>query len=537
MPTKQIYTNVNIITMNPDAPRAEAIGVAGDTICVMGSNAKVANWANGEAEVIDLDGKTMVPGLIDSHSHITSGSLLAAQADCGSVVCRNLEDVQGRIEELARKTEPGQWVQGFGFDDTGIEEMHHLTRDDLDAVSTEHPIFISHISWHLSYLNSRALELCGITNMTPDPDGGHIDKDERGEPTGLLLENADVNARQHLPIPSREQMKEQFVKKIADYNSFGLTSTHDGALGRSESGAKFIGLCNELEQAGKLNIRVYGNVVAEAYPKYAGLGVGRGFGSRYFKIGGVKFFQDGSIQGLTGALLDDYHNKPGWRSELIYPQEQLNEMFCHHQKNGHQIVVHGNGDAAIESILQAFELAQKKYPREDTRHMLIHCQMANPDRHHIERIVALGVIPSYFINHIYYWGDRHKKLFVGPERAARMNPLGSSLQKGMLFSVHSDYPVTPVDPIFSMHTAVNRQTRSGEVLGPEERISPLEALKTFTTHAAICSFEEDVKGSLEVGKLADMTILSDDILGVNPMTMKDIQVLRTIVGGKTVYER
>ena len=458
MPTQQIYINANIVTMNPDAPMAEAIGVAGDTLAVVGGEAEARSWANGNAEVIDLNGATMVPGLIDSHSHITAGSMWAAHANCSSVVCKTLEDVQEQIEALAVETEAGNWVQGFGYDDTGIEEMRHLTREDLDAVSTEHPIFISHVSGHLAYLNSRALEIAEITGATPNPSGGEIHKDDGGEPTGLLLENAAFDARQLLPIPSRERMKELFVQKIADYNSFGLTSTHDGAIGLGGGGA-FVGISNELEQAGEMNIRIYGDVLMQVYPEFDKLGVGKGFGSRYFKLGGVKYFQDGSIQGLTGALLDDYYQKPGWRSELIYPQEQLNEMFCQHQAAGDHIIVHGNGDAAIESILQAFELAQKKHPRQDTRHMLIHCQMANPAYNHIERIIDLGVIPSYFINHVYYWGDRHKKMFIGPERAARINPLGSSLRKGMLFSIHSDYPVTPIDPIFSMHTAVNRHTR------------------------------------------------------------------------------
>ncbi|MEM7126963.1 MAG: amidohydrolase [Chloroflexota bacterium] len=534
MPKQRIFTNAHFITMNPDAPTAAAVGTAGDTICSIGSTEEVHQWASPSAEIVDLGGATVVPGLIDSHSHITAGSLWSAHADCSSVACKTVEDVLSQIEELAKTSEEGEWVRGFGYDDTGIEEMRHLTTADLDAVTTEHPIFISHISGHLVYVNSAGLKKMGIDGTTPDPDGGHIDKDDRGDPTGLLLENAAFDAREHLPSPSREEIKDLFVQKVADYNSFGLTSTHDGAIGLS-NGADYISICNELDWAGELNIRIYGDVMVQAYPAYEQLGIGKGFGSRYFQLGGIKWFQDGSIQGLTGALIEDYHNKPGWRSELIYPQEQLNDMFCDYQSRGHHIIVHGNGDAAIESILQAFEMAQSKHPRQDNRHMLIHCQMAHPN--HIERITDLGVIPSYFINHIYYWGDRHKSMFIGPERAARMNPLGSSLKAGMTFSIHSDFPVTPIDPLFSIHTAVNRETRSGDILGPDERISPEEALKTFTTYAALCSFEEELKGSLEVGKLADLTVLSENILSVEPVRIKDIDVLGTVVGGKTVYRK
>ncbi len=251
-------------------------------------------------------------------------------------------------------------------------------------------------------------------------------------------------------------------------------------------------------------------------------------------VGGVKYFQDGSIQGFTGWLLDDYHTRPGHRSQSIHTQEFLNERFIHHRKNGDHIVVHCNGDTAIESVMQALEAAQAAHPREDTRHMLIHCQMAHD--HHIDRMKALGVIPSYFINHVYYWGDRHKNIFMEPERAAHIDPLGSSLRKGLKCVMHSDFPVTPIGPWFTMHTAVNRLTRSGEVLGPDERITPYETLKVFTIDTAWCSFEEGIKGSLRVGKLADFAICSDNMLICDPLEIKNIKVLRTVIGGRTVYE-
>lgn len=406
------------------------------------------------------------------------------------------------------------------------------------AVSERHPIFVSHISGHLAYLNSKALELVGIGKNTPDPVGGEIVRDEQGEATGLLLETAGFLAREKLPKPTREEFKQYLVEMIADYNKHGLTSTHDGAIGFT-GGETFFGVCNELIKAGEMNIRIYGAVLADHYDAYSDLGVAKGFGNKFVRVGGIKFFQDGSIQGLTGALLEDYHNKPGHRgggrlNGLIYPQEEFNELILKYHKNGDHIVIHGNGDAAIESILQAIERAQKEHPREDPRHILIHAQMSHNE--HIQKMNNLGVIPSYFINHVYYWGDRHRDIFLGEERASRIEPLQTSLDMGLKFSVHSDFPVTPIDPIFSIHTCVNRQTRSGKVLGEAECISPLEALKTFTTYAALCSFEEDIKGSLEVGKLADMTVLSEDILEVDPRTIKDVRVLQTVVGGKTVYE-
>ena len=537
MPRKRMFINGNFITLENDTARAEALGSAGDTIAIVGSNEDVKSWGK-EAEVIDLKGATVIPGLIDSHSHITAGAIWSRHANVSTVTCDNLSDVLLTLTQKVEDTAPGDWVQGFGYDDTGMPEMRHLNKRDLDAVSEQHPIFVSHISGHLAYLNTKALELVGIDKSTPDPVGGEIVRDEHGEATGLLLETAGFLAREKLPKPTRDEFKQHLTDMIADYNKHGLTSTHDGAIGFT-GGDTFFGVCNELIQAGEMNIRIYGAVLAGHYEKYDELGVGKQFGNEYVRVGGIKFFQDGSIQGLTGALLDDYANKPGHRGGgplhgLIYPQEEFNALILKHHKNGDHIVVHGNGDAAIESILRAIELAQKEHPRDDPRHMLIHAQMSHDK--HIQQMINLGVIPSYFINHVYYWGDRHRDIFLGEKRASRMEPLQTSLNMGLKFSVHSDFPVTPIDPLFSIHTCVNRHTRSGKVLGEAECISPLEALKTFTTYAALCSFEEDIKGTLEVGKLADMTVLSEDILDVEKTSIKDIKVLRTVVGGKTVFE-
>jgi predicted amidohydrolase YtcJ len=198
------------------------------------------------------------------------------------------------------------------------------------------------------------------------------------------------------------------------------------------------------------------------------------------------------------------------------------------------MAVHANGDRAIASALQAFERAERLHPRKDSRHLLIHCQLATRDQ--IRRMRELGVIPSYFVNHVYYWGDRHVSLFLGPERAARIDPLGTSVEEGLIFTLHSDLPVTPVDPLFSMDCAVNRRTREGRVLGPEERISAREALKAYTVHGAYSTFEEHCKGSIQLGKLADFAVLSENPLRAPPERIKEIKVLRTVLGGRTVYE-
>lgn len=529
----QIFLNGNVVTMDPKAPEATAFGIMGDRIWAVGSNEEILKWAKNKTKVVDLGSKTVIPGFIESHNHLSTYAMTLLQADCRTPPNRSIEEVKAKIREMADGAEPGHWVRGWGYDDTLITEKRHLTWADLDEVAPQNPVFISHISGHLSYVNSMALEIAGIGPETPQPSGGEIHKDDKGMPTGLFLETSarDLIAK-HIPPFSISQLKDVFQKAISHYHQAGITSIHDAAIGM-RSGAGPIRAYRELEAEGKLRLRVYMTIIEELYRGILELGLGTGFGSEYLKLGCVKLFQDGSIQGLTGALMEPYYNRTDFRGELILPQETLDELVDKYHSEGIQIAIHSNGDRAIESVIQAFEKAQQRHPGRDHRHMIIHCQLATQD--HIKRMKQLGVVPSYFVNHVYYWGDRHAAMFLGPERAWRIDPLARSLKEGLAFTLHSDLPVTPVDPLFSIYCAVNRITRQGEVLGPEERISPLAALKAYTTYAAYCSFEEDRKGSIEAGKLADFAILSDNPLTVSPEAIKDIQVDATVVGGQVVF--
>jgi hypothetical protein len=263
-----------------------------------------------------------------------------------------------------------------------------------------------------------------------------------------------------------------------------------------------------------------------------------GFGNDRLKIGPAKIIVDGSIQGYTGWLSKPYYvpfkQDSSYRGYPVTAPETLNHLVLEAHKAGCQIAAHGNGDAAIDSILNAYQLAQGKYPRSDTRHRIEHCQMAREDQ--LDRMAELGVSPSFFVSHTFYWGDRHKNIFLGPDRAKRISPLKSALKRGLKFSLHSDCPVTPVSPLFCVFAAVNRLTRSGEVLGPEFRLTAEEALCAATIDAAWQTFDEKVKGSIEVGKLADFTILAENPLAVSPERIKDIKVAEVIIGGQSVYK-
>ncbi len=517
--------------MAPGQPNADTFLVCGDRFVAVGTLDEVRRHSPPDVDEVDLKGKTVLPGFVETHNHLCYYAMSLLNVDCSATTNHSIKDIQDKIRERAQNLKPGEWLEGSNYDDTLIAECRHLTRSDLDEALSNNPIVIWHTTGHLGYANSIALEIAGITRDTPQPEGGTIDKDENGEPTGLLMEPAAQNmVACFLPQPDVSVFKEMIPRAVEHFNLEGVTSIHDGAIGMiGETGPTIYQAYQELEAENQLFLRVYLTTMHDAYENLIKMGIGRGFGSDLLRIGAVKIFQDGSIQCLTAALTQGYQCQPDFQGEFIRPQEKLDALVERYQKKGLQIAIHANGDAAIESVICAFERAQEKYPQSDLRHMIIHCQTASDD--HITRMNELGIVPSYFPNHVHYWGDRHVSMFLGPERAARINPLGSSVKAGLRFTLHADTPVTPISPLHSIHCAVNRVTREGHILGRDERISPYEALKAYTTDAAYCSFEEDRKGSISSGKLADFIVLSDNPITIDPLGIKNIQILKTYLGG------
>jgi predicted amidohydrolase YtcJ len=379
------------------------------------------------------------------------------------------------------------------------------------------------------------LKIADIGPESRHPAGGKIDKDHKGLPTGILYEDAQLSVLKHIPLLCVPEIKDRILEAVKHYHGCGITSIHDGAVGYYGSGLEVINAYRELEAENRLDLRVYLTIIEKVYQKILKTRWGRDIGSSFLKLGAVKLWQDGSIQILTAALTEPYYNRPSEEGFYIMSQERLNELVGKYHQKGMQIAVHANGDAAISSVIEAFENACDKQPARDHRHMIIHCQLAT--QAHIRKMKQLGIVPSYFPNHIYYWGDRHISKFLGPDRAARIDPLNSTISAGLIFSLHSDHSVTPVDPFFSMYCAANRMTRDGRLLGPDETITPMAALKAYTMDAAYCSFEEHMKGSISDGKLADFCVLSENPLNIDPERIKDIRVEATVVGGKIAYLR
>ncbi len=541
-----VYLNGTIVTMDPANPRAEAVATMADKIVATGSNAAMRELAGPATRVVDLADKTMLPGLIEPHNHFSmygNWVLLQSNLNCPPLgPVSSMSDLVEVLKERASRTPKGQWVMGYGYDDTKIAEKRHPTRHDLDRVSTEHPVFINHISGHFNAANSRALELAGITKDTPSPVGGVIRKDPAtGEPDGVLEEMpAQALVFGLVPPLTMEQRMEAMALAARDYMKVGVTTAYDAGVALKGIGSRddIVAYQRAVAQ-GAVPIRINMMIGADLLLGEKGEGPTflTGFGDNRLKIGPAKVIGDGSIQGYTGWLSKPYHIP--YRGDSSYcgypvtPPDKMTPIVLAAHKAGFQIALHGNGDAAIDAILDAYSLAQKEYPRPDARHRIEHCQMAREDQ--LDRMAELGVTPSFFVSHTYYWGDRHKAIFMGPERAARISPLKSALAKGIRYTIHSDCPVTPVDPLFCVFAAVNRVTTSGEVLGPEFRLTAEEALRAVTIDAAWQGFNEKVMGSIEVGKLADFTVVDRNPLEVPPEAIRDVRVEEVIIGGSSVY--
>ncbi len=536
-----VYVNGIVVTMDEANLQAEAVATFGDKIVSVGTASQIRKMAGPQTKIVDLAGKTMVPGLIEPHNHfILYGPLALSRVDLSSPPVgkiQNIKELQSALRDKTSPTPKGDWVFGFGYDDSLLEEKRHPNRQDLDKVSIDHPIVIFHTSMHLLAANSRALAAAEVTKDTPQPVGGVIRKDpQTGFPDGVFEESAMGLFLKLLPKPSLQERVDLLRRGEEVYLRRGVTSCYDAGVSFPGIGGDDIAVYQRALAQGGLRLRITMMIEANFLLKQAG-GFLTGFGNERLKIGPAKIVGDGSIQLYTAWLTRPYfvpfQGDKTYRGYAVTPPEQLNRLVMEAHRAGYQVSVHGNGDATIDAILEAFRQAQNAHPRPDARHRIEHCQTVREDQ--LDLIAELGISPSFFVSHTFYWGDRHKNIFLGPERAARINPLKSAWKRGIRFSIHSDCPVTPVSPLFCASAAVNRVTSSGEVLGPEFRLTPEEALRAVTLDAAWQNFDEGIKGSIEVGKLADFTLLAENPLQVEPGKIKDIQVAGVISGGKQVH--
>lgn len=528
-----VYTNGNVLTVDKNNAAVQAVAIRDGKILAVGQSNAIAGYIGAGTRVVDLQGKTMIPGIYDAHSHFgvarNTGTFVADLNSPPIGTVRNIDDLLALLKIQQTKVGPKEWVSGSGYDDTLLAEKRHPTRADLDKISTTQPIYLTHVSGHLAVANSAALALAGITASTPNPTGGVIRKNAQGEPDGVLEETALSMVVKFRPALTEAQQREGIRLAGQWYAAHGVTTANHGA-------ATTPAVLNMMEDAvknGQLSIRVMtwsGFDSMEAVDKVK-LTTGK------IKVGGVKEFSDGSIQGYTGYLAEHYHSPfhgdTHYRGFPRFTREELAARVLKVHQSGRQMMIHANGDAAIDDVLYAYRKAQEASPRKDARQVLIHSQMMREDQ--LDEVKRLGAIPSFFVLHTYYWGDRHRDIFIGTDRASRISPTRSAQARGLPYTIHTDAPVVPMDPMRLIWSAVNRVTTSGVVLGADQRVPVADALRATTLNAAYQNFEEKERGSIEVGKYADMVILSDNIAKVDPMRIKDIQVLETIVEGQSVY--
>ncbi len=535
---RTVYFGGPILTLDAQGHVVEALGIEGDQIGAVGSEAEVRAWAGPGARSIDLDGHALLPGFIDAHGHFPGTGIFARVADLNSPPIGEIETIDELVERLTGKAAElsrDDWVIGVGYDDTLLRDNRHPTRTDLDRVSLEQPVAAIHISGHLAAVNSAGLKRLGIDARTPDPAGGRIRRDPpAGEPNGVLEESAADPVMRELQTPSLLAGLASVREGVRRYTAAGVTTAQNGLADRS-----LLGRLDLLSRLGIIPIRLVLWPDKEAADEIlAGSFSFQPHDERWVRLGAVKLVADGSIQGYTGYLGAAYFVPPGddpaYRGYPRMSHAELGERVSRYHAAGFQVAIHGNGDAAIDAILDAIERAQTEHPRPDARPIIVHAQMARDDQ--LDRMARLHVIPSFFSLHTYYWGDRHREIFLGPERAARISPAASARARGVRFTIHCDSPVVPMEPLRLVWAAVNRRSASGAEIGPGERIPVMDALRAVTANAAYQHFADTSLGSLARGKFADLVILSRSPLD-DPEHIDTIEVLETIVGGRSVYRR
>ena len=537
-----IYIHGNIYTglataQSTSIQRAEAFAVRGDRIEAVGTNAEIEKLKGPKTRVTDLSGHFVMPGFNDAHLHLAATGQQKLSVDLIGV--KNLEEFRGRLRAKIENAAPGEWILGGGWDETLWPSKTLPTRKDLDDISGDHPVFLDRVDGHLAAANSRALRLAGITSASRDPRGGKIDHDPNGKPTGLLRDTAQGAVTAVIPPPTRGQRRRGLEIALADLAAHGVTSAQD----YSPDWENFQ-IYEELEREGKLTARIsewlpFDNSIEELKRKRAS----HPQSDLMLHTGMLKAFMDGSLGGHTAALLEPYSDDPTNSGLPRYQPDKLNEMARERVVEGFQMGFHAIGDKAVQMALDAFAAAEKAAREQnargpdgssDFRLRVEHAQITTPAQ--ISRFAELKVIasmqPSHVLTDMRWAEDR-----LGPKGAATSYAWASFIKAGVTLAFGTDYPVEPVNPFRGLYAAVTRKSEDGkQEYFPEQKVSIDQAIAAYTTGAAFAEFEEKQKGTLAPGMLADFVVLDRDVTGVPPPEILGTQVLRTVVGAKTVYQ-
>jgi len=521
-----IVVNGRIVTMDSAQPNADALAVKNGRILAVGSNADIRNLASPRTRVIDAARMTVLPGFIDCHCHPSGvNELYEPNANV-----RTLGELQANLRKKVAQSPPGQWVDGYMFDDTKFDKT--LNRRDLDAVSTTHPISVNHRGGHTSWYNTKALELAGVTKDTPDPEHGRFFRDENKDLTGRAAEAARsvfirVGTRESFTPEQQRERNRAGMRHISELlTATGLTTVHDAGAGPDR-----IRAYEDAYRAGELRHRAY-MMIRGAYQQLRNAGVYSGFGDEWVRVGGVKYAADGSASERTMRMSTPYVGTNDY-GILTMTQKEIDDAVDDAHRNNWQIGIHANGDVTIEMVLKAYERVLKQWPYPDRRHRIEHCSLVNPDL--LARIKATGTIPTPFWTYVYYHGEKWSQ--YGDEKMRWMFAHRSFVDSGIRVVGASDYGPGPFEPLMAIQSMVTRRDYRGREWGPNQKVSVDEALRIATVNGAYASYEENSKGSLTEGKFADFVILEQDPHDVDPNAIKDIKVARTVVGGKTMHPK
>ncbi len=528
-----LYQNGSFYVLPNETRKREALASYEGRIIYVGDRdaAKDSFPANVTPEVVDLEGRTVLPGFIDSHMHLMSLGLGLRNLSLSDV--RSISDLKAAVKAQAEKTREGEWVLGRGWDQDYMREKRYPNRRDLDEAAGEKPVYLTRACGHLAVLSSKALEICGITRDTPDPDGGAIDRDQYGDPTGVLRETAQELAYSHVPEPGMDTLVETTKDAMNYLLARGITSVHtnDGYGG-------YAGVRETYRKAHESGIplRIYWDLPVDNLDELARTPLRTGDGDDYFRIGAVKMFADGSLGGRTAALEEPYSDDRSTSGILVNSEATLKEWVYRAHSLGMQVAVHAIGDRAARVSLEAINDAQSRLPRISLRHRVVHAQILSP--HLISEMKRLGIVADIqpkFVTTDLRWAEER----VG-HRMRCSYAWRTMLRAGVPLAGGSDCPVEPPDPLWGIYAAVTRKDMEGNPKSgyyPNEKVSVSDAVHMFTLGAAYAAFEEDAKGTLEPGKLADFVVLSRDPFAVTSDSLKDIEVLMTVVGGKVAHQK
>ena len=534
-----VVQHAHLITMDSSRRTASAMAVRNGTIIAVGSDPEISPCIDARTKVLDLAGRTVLPGLIDVHTHaiLWAEGVLRNEIDLTYPAVKSIPNVIAAVEKRVASATPGVWITGTGWDDAKLAERRYITRQDLDAISPNNPVYLEHITGHLGVANSVALKLTGISPDSPNPSGGVIEHDDKGELTGIVKDNAMRLVGEKIP----GDLPELFVKaaELASNSAaeVGLTTIHDIWDGVRPFSQEIRGY-QQLHQRGDLKIRVLmapGVATLSDAEELARMGVHTGFGDDHLKFGAVKMFSDGGMGARTAAI---YPPAPVGQPEsnlglLIWKPEDLQKAQYILASAGWQLSTHAIGDRAIDEVLDGYATTVKKLNLQDPRFRIIHCGISTPKI--LQRLQEQHIVVDADPAFVYWIGSYFER--YGPDRARWAYPTKSYFDRGVVAGAGSDTPVTPISPWWGLWAAVVRQeVNSGKVLAPEERVTVMQALEMYTRNGAFAGFEENEKGSLEVGKFADFIVIDRDVLAVPADELKQVRVLRTFVDGQSVYE-